>query len=98
MTRYATWWRMSASATGAPRLPLEARLAIGLTFALAIVYMATPLAIRVADRFQFYDRPMGYKGHGRPTPYLGGAAVMTGFLMTLLALSTDDRGRTLPLL
>jgi UDP-GlcNAc:undecaprenyl-phosphate GlcNAc-1-phosphate transferase len=73
-------------------------LAVGLATALAIVYTTTPLAIRVAARFEFYDRPIGYKGHGRPTPYLGGAAVMTGFLLALLALSTDGRGRTLPLL
>ena len=79
-------------------MPPEARLVTGLAVALAVVYAATPLAIRVADRFQFYDKPIGYKGHARPTPYLGGAAVMAGFLLALLAFSTDDRGRTLPLL
>ena len=79
-------------------MPLEARLALGLTVALAIVYAATPIAIRVAARFEFYDRPIGYKGHRQPTPYLGGAAVMTGFLLAVIVLSTDDRGRTLPLL
>jgi UDP-N-acetylmuramyl pentapeptide phosphotransferase/UDP-N-acetylglucosamine-1-phosphate transferase len=79
-------------------LPLEARLALGLTVALAIVYAATPIAIRVAARLEFYDRPIGYKGHRQPTPYLGGAAVMTGFLLAVIVLSTDDRGRTLPLL
>jgi UDP-N-acetylmuramyl pentapeptide phosphotransferase/UDP-N-acetylglucosamine-1-phosphate transferase len=79
-------------------LPPEVRLAVGLAVALAVVYSATPLAIRLADRLQFYDRPIGYKGHGRPTPYLGGAAVMAGFLLALLAVSTDARGRTLPLL
>jgi UDP-GlcNAc:undecaprenyl-phosphate/decaprenyl-phosphate GlcNAc-1-phosphate transferase len=79
-------------------LPPEARLVTGLAVAIAVVYAATPLAIRVADRFQFYDHPIGYKGHARPTPYLGGAAVMVGFLLALLAFSTDDHGRTLPLL
>ncbi len=79
-------------------MPPEARLVTGLAVALAVVYAATPLAIRVADRFEFYDKPIGYKGHARPTPYLGGAAVMAGFLLALLAFSTDDRGRTLPLL
>src|SRR5690242_6477685 len=66
--------------------------------ALAVVYSATPLAIRVADRLQFYDKPAGYKGHGRPTPYLGGAAVMAGFLLAVLAAWTGDGGRAVPLL
>ena len=52
-------------------MPLEARVLTGLSLALAVVYWATPVAIRVADRLQFHDVPAGYKGHGRPTPYLG---------------------------
>ena len=59
-------------------MPLEARLLTGLALAVAVVYWATPLAIRVADRLEFYDRPVGYKGHAAPTPYLGGAAVIAG--------------------
>src|SRR4051794_31506161 len=54
------------------------------------------MAIRIADRLQFYDRPVGYKTHGRPTPYLGGAAVMAGFLVAVLALG-GSWDRTLPL-
>ena len=30
-----------------------------------MVHLTTPLAIRVAERFEFYDRPVGYKGHAR---------------------------------
>ena len=56
-------------------MPLEARLISVLALTIAVVYWTTPLAIRVADRFEFYDRPRGYKGHASPTPYLGGAAV-----------------------
>jgi UDP-GlcNAc:undecaprenyl-phosphate GlcNAc-1-phosphate transferase len=78
-------------------LPPETRPLLGLAVALAVVYTATPLAIRVADRLQFYDKPAGYKGHARPTPYLGGAAVMAGFLLALVIV-TGDWGRTLPLL
>jgi UDP-N-acetylmuramyl pentapeptide phosphotransferase/UDP-N-acetylglucosamine-1-phosphate transferase len=77
------------------RLPLEVRLLSGLTLAMAIVYAATPFAIRIAGRFDFYDKPVGYKGHVAPTPYLGGAAVISGFVITVLALSSD-LGRTLP--
>jgi UDP-N-acetylmuramyl pentapeptide phosphotransferase/UDP-N-acetylglucosamine-1-phosphate transferase len=67
-------------------LPLEARLLIGLTTALAVVHVATPWAIRVAQRFEFYDQPVGYKGHAAPTPYLGGTAVVAGFLVAVLLL------------
>lgn len=78
-------------------MTLELRLAIGLAMAAAIVYAATPVAIRAAARFEFYDLPAGYKGHRAPTPYLGGAAVVSGFVITLLVLS-DDWGKTLPVL
>ncbi|MEY2534908.1 MAG: UDP-GlcNAc:undecaprenyl-phosphate/decaprenyl-phosphate GlcNAc-phosphate transferase, partial [bacterium] len=79
-------------------MPPETRPLLGLAVALAVVYSATPIAIRVADRLQFYDKPAGYKGHARPTPYLGGAAVMAGVLLALIAVSTGEWGRTLPLL
>ena len=78
-------------------MPLEVRLLFGLALAMAIVYTATPVAIRLAAHFDFYDKPAGYKGHAAPTPYLGGAAVMTGFVITVLALTSDPR-QTLPVL
>ena len=31
-------------------------------------------------RTDFLDHPVGYKGHGRATPYLGGAALIAAFL------------------
>ena len=78
-------------------MPLELRLLTGLTLALAVVYAATPVAIRVANRFEFYDRPVGYKAHGTPTPYLGGAAVVAGFVIAVALLSREWE-RTLPLI
>ena len=78
-------------------MPLEARLLVGLSLAMAIVYAATPVAIRLAAHFDFYDTPIGYKGHAAPTPYLGGAAVITGFVVAVLALTSDAR-QTLPVL
>ena len=78
-------------------LPLEAHLLVGLALATAIAYAATPAAIRLAAYFEFYDKPIGYKGHAAPTPYLGGLAVITGFAVAVLAL-TSDAGRTLPVL
>ncbi|MDQ3677411.1 MAG: undecaprenyl/decaprenyl-phosphate alpha-N-acetylglucosaminyl 1-phosphate transferase, partial [Actinomycetota bacterium] len=78
-------------------MPLEARLLLGLALAMTIVYAATPVAIRLAAHFEFYDAPVGYKAHGAPTPYLGGLAVITGFVVAVLAL-TSAPGQTLPVL
>jgi UDP-GlcNAc:undecaprenyl-phosphate GlcNAc-1-phosphate transferase len=79
-------------------LPVEGRLLLGFGCALLAAYLLTPVAIRVAGRFEFYDVPRGYKAHRAPTPYLGGAAVMSGFLLALLAASlATDPHRTLPL-
>lgn len=77
-------------------MPFEARLLTGIAIAAAMVYWATPLAIRVANRYEFYDRPVGYKAHGRPTPYLGGAAVIGGFVAAVVLFSGHWE-RTLPL-
>src|SRR4051812_16602305 len=88
--------RARSVARTAVAMSTEARLLTGLALALAVVYWTTPLAIRLADRFEFYDRPAGYKGHLRPTPYLGGTAVVCGFAAAALVLGgTWDR--TLPL-
>ena len=45
-----------------------------------VAYLATPIAIRVARATSFFDKPVGYKGHKEATPYLGGAALIAGFL------------------
>lgn len=55
----------------------------------------TPVAIRAARRFAFYDLPAGHKGHVAPTPYLGGAALIGGFALALLGLG--DLRRTAPI-
>ncbi|MEA2411846.1 MAG: UDP-GlcNAc:undecaprenyl-phosphate/decaprenyl-phosphate GlcNAc-phosphate transferase, partial [Thermoleophilaceae bacterium] len=74
---------------------LETRLLLGLGFATALVFWGTPVAIRVAARLNFYDKPAGYKGHSAPTPYLGGAPVVLAFV-AVLAILTSDWQRTLP--
>ena len=63
-------------------------------FALAalIAFVATPVAIRVARATSFFDLPVGYKGHRSPTPYLGGAAVIAGFLAAAFAFGGDLGG------
>jgi len=57
-------------------------------FAIAAVatYLATPFAIAVAIRTGFFDHPAGYKEHHRPTPYLGGTAIIVGILAAVLAV------------
>jgi UDP-GlcNAc:undecaprenyl-phosphate/decaprenyl-phosphate GlcNAc-1-phosphate transferase len=75
---------------------MAVRLSIGFSIACALVYAATPYAIAVANRLSFYDKPVGYKGHTRPTPYLGGAPVMAGFIIALL-IAAGDGHKTAPL-
>ena len=58
------------------------RLELAFLAALAGSLALTPAAIAVARRTGFYDRPVGYKGHSRPTPYLGGAAVVAALLIS----------------
>ena len=77
-------------------MAIAERFVLSLLVASTIVYLTTPLAIALAERLSFYDKPVGYKAHARPTPYLGGAAVMTGFLVALL-LTAGDWSKTLPL-
>jgi UDP-GlcNAc:undecaprenyl-phosphate GlcNAc-1-phosphate transferase len=48
--------------------------------------VATPLAIAVARRTDFYDRPRGYRKHGAPTPFLGGAAVLLAIVVAALVV------------
>ena len=78
-------------------LPLWGRVALGLGLAGGLAYMTTPVAILAARRFAFYDVPAGYKGHRRPTPYLGGSAVMAAFVVAL-TLATSPSAWTLGLL
>jgi UDP-N-acetylmuramyl pentapeptide phosphotransferase/UDP-N-acetylglucosamine-1-phosphate transferase len=49
------------------------------------------------DDSTFYDKPVGYKGHAAPTPYLGGSAVILAFAVAIGVLA-GDWTRTGPLL
>jgi UDP-GlcNAc:undecaprenyl-phosphate/decaprenyl-phosphate GlcNAc-1-phosphate transferase len=57
-------------------------LELAFFFAAVAALLLTPAAIFIARRTGFFDRPVGYKGHLRPTPYLGGAAVVAAFLLS----------------
>src|SRR4051794_33107170 len=67
-------------------MPAEAQLAVAFALAVGVAYATTPRAMALADRTQFHDAPTGYKGHARPTPYLGGVAVLAGFLLASVML------------
>ena len=77
-------------------MTLAERLGFGAAIAAALTFIATPYAIALARRLAFYDKPVGYKGHATPTPYLGGLAVMGGFIACVLAFA-GDIGKTAPL-
>ena len=78
-------------------MPTEALVPSAFALSLVVALAATPVAIRLAHRAGFHDHPLGYKGHAHPTPYLGGAAVFTGFLVgALLAGSAGSRLAAIP--
>lgn len=52
---------------------------------LALGLLLTPLAIRLALRFQILDRPAPRKFHQVATPYLGGVAIAGAVLVALVA-------------
>jgi UDP-GlcNAc:undecaprenyl-phosphate/decaprenyl-phosphate GlcNAc-1-phosphate transferase len=70
-------------------LPDEARLASAVLISLTAVWLLTPVARRLAVRTGFYDHPTGYKAHRAPTAYLGGVAVMAGFLLSVVAVGQN---------
>jgi UDP-GlcNAc:undecaprenyl-phosphate/decaprenyl-phosphate GlcNAc-1-phosphate transferase len=65
-------------------LPDGLELAGAFALSLVAVLVLIPIAMRIALRTGFVDVPGGYKGHGQPTPYLGGLAVVTAVGVALL--------------
>lgn len=70
---------------------------IAFAAAAGLTVATVPAAMSVAARTGFLDSPAGYKAHARPTPYLGGAAVVVAAAVPILLLN-DDLGRYWPLL
>lgn len=64
---------------------LEALLA--LLIGAGVSAAATPPMARLARALGIIDVPGGYKQHGRPTPYLGGVAVLVGVLAAMLIVA-----------
>jgi UDP-GlcNAc:undecaprenyl-phosphate GlcNAc-1-phosphate transferase len=74
------------------------RLAVAFAAAASLSMLTVPLAISIAGRTGFLDSPSGYKAHLRPTPYLGGAAVLAAALPALALLGDRVVGDYWPLL
>ncbi len=73
------------------------RLLVAFALAAILTAVTTPAAIAIANRTGFLDSPTGYKAHLRPTPYLGGLAVLAAALPTSLIID-DGFTRYWPLL
>lgn len=65
---------------------------IALALGAAVTALASPVAIEIARRTAFYDRPTGYKSHASPTPYLGGLAVVAGLVAGSIAFGSELNG------
>lgn len=74
------------------------RLLLALALSAALASATVPLAIAAARRTGFLDSPRGYKAHLRPTPYLGGAAVLAAALPAVLLLGNGAVDGLWPLL
>jgi len=75
-----------------------ARVGIALLVAAALPLASVPAAITIARRTGFLDSPVGYKAHRRPTPYLGGIAVLIPTLMAVSLLDSRAWAEYWPLL
>jgi UDP-GlcNAc:undecaprenyl-phosphate GlcNAc-1-phosphate transferase len=67
-------------------LPDELRLILSFALAAGLVQLSMPAAIRLALASGFLDHPVGYKKHGRATPYLGGLGLMAAVLPVALVV------------
>ena len=66
-------------------------LAISVATAVALAALTTRIAIRLAPRLGFIDRPDGgRKQHRRPIPVLGGIAVLAGLLAGISLLPAES--------
>lgn len=70
----------------------EVSAAVGFAVAGATSMLLTPVAIAVARKTDFYDRPREYRQHAAPTPFLGGAAVLIAFLTAAVILGAVGGG------
>ena len=80
-----------------PELAEGVRVLLTFCIAAGLTAATVPAAIALAARTGFLDSPAGYKAHVRPTPYLGGAAVLAAAAVAI-ALFAEGLGTYWPLL
>jgi UDP-GlcNAc:undecaprenyl-phosphate/decaprenyl-phosphate GlcNAc-1-phosphate transferase len=73
-------------------LSIDLRLPAAFALALIATVLAVPVAISVAERWGLLDHPKGWKSHVRPTPYLGGAALLCGFSIAIMVFAEGFDG------
>ena len=66
-----------------------------LVLAALVAERCAVVAMLVARRTGFVDRPLGYKAHAVATPHLGGTAVLTALLVTVLPIAGAGRFATI---
>ena len=49
--------------------------------AAAVTLVCTPVALRLAKRWNCFDKPAAGKSHRAPVPYLGGSAIVISFVL-----------------
>jgi UDP-GlcNAc:undecaprenyl-phosphate GlcNAc-1-phosphate transferase len=67
-----------------------AQYSLAFFVSLALAYLVTPLAARLAGRWHLIDTPSGHSTHTEATPVLGGLAVGVGFLVIGGAIGGAD--------
>jgi UDP-GlcNAc:undecaprenyl-phosphate/decaprenyl-phosphate GlcNAc-1-phosphate transferase len=70
----------------------DLRLPAAYALALIVTVLAVPVAISVAQRWGLLDHPKGWKSHVQPTPYLGGAALLCGFVIAVVVFAEGFGG------
>src|SRR5918995_424444 len=87
--RSETWFATSADRSR-PRplallrqMPSDESAVAAVIVGAGVSAIATPMMIRVARRAGILDHPGGYKRHARPTPYLGGVAIIVAVALIL---------------
>lgn len=71
-----------------PSTPVAAAAALAGGAALSVTL--TPVAIRLAPRLGMLDSPSGHKAHARPTPLLGGVAVVATIITVVGVLEGSE--------
>ncbi|MDO4732143.1 MAG: MraY family glycosyltransferase [Bacillota bacterium] len=64
---------------------------IGISAAFLAALLLTPVAIRLARKYNIVDVPNGRKVHSTPTPRMGGIAIYAGFVLGSLLLAVYTR-------